>query len=429
MKLLFALPLLLALVQDSEERVGALSLDSLARLFAEAEEACARDDGHLWGRPISGPVLVVDPATRRVAGNVADPEGKLVEREGVFVGTLPKDKPIANAPVEWAGLRWAMVLAPFVTDVKAERVALVTHESFHCLQKELGLWVMGAENEHLESLEGRVLLQLEWRALLTGLRAEGAERKSAVADALAFRLARRSAFVHAAARETPLELREGLASYTGYRLAGLDDTACAAAVEAKIAKEDGFARSFAYHSGPLYGYLLDGSGIEWRPSLTGASDLGAFLAASLALTPDPARAERNAARYGAAALRAAEEVRAKAQAARIAAFRARLVDGPVLLLDLALLEPGSTMDTRKTFPFGDGRTVYTARRHAAEWGTLELGEGAAILEDPKARFARVALDGADATHTSGPGWTLTLAEGWRVVPAERAGDFHLERAP
>ncbi|MEQ1893149.1 MAG: hypothetical protein ABL998_11435, partial [Planctomycetota bacterium] len=226
-----------------------------------------------------------------------------------------------------------------------------------------------------------------------------------------------------------LELREGLASYTGYRIAGLDDAACATAVERKLAKEDGFARSFAYHSGPLYGYLLDGVAIEWRPSLTAASDLGAFLAAALALTPEPARAERAGARYDVAALRAAEEARAKLHAERLAVFRARLVDGPVLLLDLALLKPGSTMNTRKTFPFGDGRTVYSERRHAAEWGTLELGEPAAILEDPKARLARVALDGADATHRSGPGWTLTLADGWRLIPAERAGDFRLERAP
>lgn len=415
--------------QEEVARVGRFTTAEIAQLFADAEQACARDGGALWGRSIQGPVLLVDPVTRRVAGNVADPEGQLVEQAGVFLGTLPKDKPIANAPVEWAGLRWAMVMTLFVTDVEAERVALVTHESFHCLQKELGLWVMGEENEHLETLEGRVLLQLEWRALLAALRAGGTERREAVADALAFRAARRATFAPAAERENVLELREGLASYTGYRLAELDDAACAATVAAKLVKEDGFARSFAYHSGPLYGYLLDGTGIEWRPSLTGASDLGAFLAAALALTPDRARAEHASVRYDAAALRAAEETRQKLHAERIAAFRARLVDGPVLLVDLALLKPGSTMNTRKTFPFGDGRVVYTERRHTAAWGTLELGEGAAILEDPQARLGRIALDGAEPTHTRGPGWTLTLAEGWRVVPAERAGDFRLERAP
>jgi hypothetical protein len=429
MKLLLATLLALPSFQDPEERIGSLSLASLARLFAEAEEACARDGGALWGRSVQGPVLVVDPATRRVAGNVADLEGKLVERGGVFLGTLPKEKPVANAPVEWLGQRWAMVMAPFVTDVPAERVALVVHESFHVVQKELGLWVMGAECEHLETLEGRVALQLEWRALLAALRASGNERVDAVADALAFRAARRAGFEHAAERENVLELREGLASYTGFRLAGLDDAACATAVAAKIAKEDGFARSFAYHSGSLYGYLLDGAGIEWRPSLTGASDLGAFLAAALGLTPEPARAEPAGTRYGVRALRASEEARAKAHAERLAAFRARLVDGPALVLDLALVKSGSTMNTRKTFPLGDGRTAYTERRHVAEWGTLELGDGAAILEDAKARLGRVALDGAGADHASGPGWTLTLAEGWRIVAGERAGDFRLERTP
>jgi len=347
---------------------------------------------------------------------------------GVFLGTLPQDRPIANAPIEWAGERWAMVLAPFVTQVPAERVALVVHESFHRVQPALGLYVFGEDNVQLETLEGRVTLQLEWRALLAALRARGTARDQAVADALDFRAARRASFEGAAARENALELREGLASYTGARLAGLDDAACAADVERRLAQEDGFTRSFAYASGPLYGYLLDTARAGWRQELSGTSDLGALLAAACGATPDPARAAASAARHGGRELRAAEEARAQAHARRLAGFRARCVDGPALLLDLALVTSG-VMNTRRTFPLGDGRTVFTERRLVAAWGTLELGEGGALLEDPRARLGRLALDGAAADHLRGPGWTLTLAAGWRLAPAERAGDFRLEQAP
>ena len=148
-----------------EERIGTLTLAQAAACFAELEAACELDGGKLWGVPIAGPVLLVDPATRKVVANQADEEGRLEERSSVFVGTLPADQPIANAPVEWAGVRWAMVVVLFLGATGEERVSLLAHESFHRVQPGLGLYAFGEENVHLDTLEGRVWMQLEWNAL------------------------------------------------------------------------------------------------------------------------------------------------------------------------------------------------------------------------------------------------------------------------
>jgi hypothetical protein len=419
----------LALLPQAEERLGNLALEDVARLFRAAEEAAAGDGGALWGVDLAVPVLVVDPLSRRVAANRADAEGVLVEQGGVFLGTLPKEKPVANAPVEWLGERWAMVLSLFVTDVPAERVALVAHESFHVVQPGLGLYVFGDENAHLDGPDGRLWLQLEWRALGRALVSAGEERSAAVRDALDFRAARRALHAEAAANENALELREGLAAYTGQRLAGLDAAACVADVERRAAKEDGFNRSFAYFSGPLHGYLLDALAPDWRRGLDGKSDLGALLATAAGVTPDAARAEGRAKTYGGEALRAAERQRDAERLARLARFRKLLVEGPVLVLDLSVLRPGSTMNTRKTFPLEEGRIVYTERRHTAEWGTLTIGEGAAILEDARTKRGYVSLENAALDRKSGPGWTLEVAPGWCVAPGERPGDFRVERVP
>ena len=98
-----------------------------------------------------------------------------------------------------------------------------------------------------------------------------------------------------------------------------------------------------------------------------------------------------------------------------------LVDGPVLVLDLALVHSGS-INTNKVEPLDEGRTVYTERRLIAQWGTLEVS-GGALLEDSSTRRGSVSLRRAAADHRSGEGWTLDLAPGWTIVAGERAGDF------
>src|SRR6185369_17717419 len=95
------------------------------------------------------------------------------------------------------------------------RRQLMLHELFHRIQPGLGLMTATGQNAHLDTEDGRFWLRLEWRALAQALRKSGKDRKRAVSDALAFRLARRSQFANAAESERVEEIREGLAQYTG----------------------------------------------------------------------------------------------------------------------------------------------------------------------------------------------------------------------
>ena len=90
------------------------------------------------------------------------------------------------------------------------------HELLHSIQPELGLITATGQNAHLDTVEGRVWLRLEWRALARALGQSGEDRQRAVSDAAAFRLARRAQFANAAENERVEEIREGLAQYTGW---------------------------------------------------------------------------------------------------------------------------------------------------------------------------------------------------------------------
>src|SRR6516162_4803126 len=174
--------------------------------FKEATTFCQRDGGQLWGVSLCGPMVFADARTRTLATNQPRPTGE-----------QPRTLGFVNAPVEWGGSRWAAYVWDFTTSLPDgfARGQLMLHELFHRIQPDLGLITTSGNNAHLDTVEGRVWLQLEWRALARALGQSGEDHKRAVSDAAAFRLARRSQFANAAENERVEEIGEGLAQYTG----------------------------------------------------------------------------------------------------------------------------------------------------------------------------------------------------------------------
>lgn len=61
------------------------------------------------------------------------------------------------------------------------------------------------------------------------------------------------------------------------------------------------------------------------------------------------------------------------------------------------------------------------KKLSADWGVLAVEQGA--LLDKAMTVAAVTVAGGSPDHLQGPGWRLTLNQGWIVAPGERAGDF------
>jgi len=236
--------------------------------FKEARALCARDGGRLWGVSLCSPMVIADAATGTIATSQPAP-----------AGDRPRVLGLVNAPVQWGGVTWSAYNWQMIPkDDQGERGRLFMHELFHCIQPSLGLLAAGAPApSHLDVLEGRYWMRLEWRALARALGASGAARTAAIADALAFRAARRQRFPGAAEREHKVEIDEGVATYTQY-VAGSDSAqeAIRAAIATLASAESGssFVKTFAYASGAGYRLLLDALPPGWHRKLTAANDLG-----------------------------------------------------------------------------------------------------------------------------------------------------------
>ena len=158
------------------------------RYFEEATKLCERDAGRLWGVSLCGPMVIADPATGTRATSQPEP-----------AGPAPRFSSFADGPVTWGGERWfAFPLWMLPANAADVRQQVLLHGLFHRIQPQLGLITEDGFNEHLDTLEGRVSIQLEWRALRRAIESTGSHRAEAIADALAFRRDRRVRFPGAA---------------------------------------------------------------------------------------------------------------------------------------------------------------------------------------------------------------------------------------
>jgi hypothetical protein len=384
--------------------------------FKEVQALCERDGGRLWGVSLCGPMVIGDLRTQTFATSQPAPEGP-----------RPRLVGLVNAPVEWGGATWGAYAWDFVVNATPRRRnELLLHELFHGVQPKLGLSIPAQASEHLDAVDGRYWLRLEWRALARALRASGAPRALAVREALAFRQARRLLYPASVESERASEITEGLASYTGTVVAApAASEAVASALDQLTAAEtqDSFVRTFAYASGPAYGLLLDSSSPGWTHKVRGSDDLAALLMRALAVQP-AADATASAARYDGAELRASEERRDQQRRERVAELRQRFVDGPVLVISGG---GSGSFDSRGAVVIpGSGTVYFGAYRHSGPWGTLEAEKGVLVASDGGSRRVAAPVRRDDGTF-SGDGWTFKPAPGWMVREGARRGDYEVVR--
>jgi hypothetical protein len=404
-----------------------------AQYFRQLEETSRRDGGKTWGLSLYGPIIFVDPNTSDVVANQADVENNLVSRDGVFVGKLPTEISPANTAIDWAGVHWTMVMWP-VSEFRQARERLLLHECFHRLQKKLGLPARDAVNTHLDTLDGRIWIQMEWRALERALRQTGPMRQAAITDALLFRNYRRSLFPGSANNENALELNEGLAEFTGVKLssADLQETVLRAdLILRQVRNNSTFARSFAYVSGPAYGALLDLSGRPWRVGLNPSTDLGLLLKQRYKINfrVSEAAARSALSRYEGDEIVTIETAQERKRVRQIAEARKKFLDGPVLILPLSP-DVNYSFNPNNVIGIDTNITVYPTLRMVDNFGVLTVSNGAWLERGPSGHLTRArvpAPQDLSARPLKGDGWSLELANGWEVVPGERPGDLTIKR--
>jgi hypothetical protein len=418
-------------VAASNAGVAASNAGVAASALGEFARVCDADGRLLWGKPLCGPLVLVDPSTRAAVANRPDPDGKFRREGPIFNGTFPEQFTPSNTAIKWGGQEWATVMLPLPAD-PFRRLSLLAHESFHRIQPGLGLRAADSGNAHLETEAGRVWLRLELRALARALRAEKAEEsRSAAGDAMLFRLYRHKLCPGSESMEAALERQEGLAEYTGVfvalRATGESVSRVARVVEA-FEDSNAFARSFAYATGPALGLLLDRYAAGWRGRAATVS-LDSLLIAGLHVqTPGdlPRQAQLRAAQYGFRAVSRAEREREEGHRVFLVELRSKFLEGPTLEFPSAA-EMSRNFDPGKLVPFPPHGTYYAAGTFAANWGKLTVESGGALVAPDNTSVQVPGPLDLQARPIRGAGWVLNLKAGWTVQSSGRPGSFAVVR--
>jgi hypothetical protein len=411
----------------------AQSLDTATALAAlrEAAAACTADNGALWHRSLCGPIALVDPQTRLVVANDTVGRRSYVPYAGAIITTAPNNVGFANTSFDWNGRRWAMILMPLPTD-RFDRITLVMHEVFHREQDSLHLAGQDPPNNQLDQTQGRYWFRLELHALaaaLDALSTGSSQVRRHTENALLFRARRYALYPLADSLERMLEIQEGLAEYTGERLAMSatgENSARVARHVRDFETNPTFVRSFAYATGPAL--LLDHFAPDWRSEIARSRNPAQLLSTALAFRPhqDLARAaDRAAGEYGAHDVMVSEAARDSARRPVMAGYKQRLVDGPTLTLTQTGLARGFNPQTLVGFDMVS--TVYPTGSFGAQWGSLQVTDGGALVANDYSSVRISAPESASIPPDRtlrGQGWVLKLNEGWGLQPAPgRPGSF------
>ncbi len=87
-----------------------IPLHAARAYFAEDAAVTDRDPGRVWGVRPYGATFFVDSETRFTVASEPDRDGVLHPDGDLSVGILPQSLIVFNAPMEWAGKRWTMLM-------------------------------------------------------------------------------------------------------------------------------------------------------------------------------------------------------------------------------------------------------------------------------------------------------------------------------
>jgi hypothetical protein len=362
---------------------GQSNIEKARIYFKEAQTLSEKDGGKLWGFDLYGPLVFVDDETREAVANYPVPVDNWKEYDGLYAGTLPDKIGLANTAFDWNGESWSMVIFSSMSDDIYDRGSLMMHELWHQHENKLELFINSETSNHLDTKAGRLLLFLEWNALIDACNKEGKQRSGSVEDALTFRKIRAELFPEEFASETANELHEGLAEYTGMALSGRDKQKKIEYLQNRVVShynDNTISWTHAYTSGALYGFLLDEQSPGWNMELCKGSDLGqvTFLEYGLDYSSiEEKDYAKTGSQYGYDSLERIEENRVATTKALNESFVRRFENEPTLFMPNYSLS--IQFSPSKITPFESKGNIYGELSAQSRWGEIVVGHGGILL--------------------------------------------------
>lgn len=408
----------------SHARLQAQPPDTSTALAASyfKEAATAARHQHIWPQPIYGRMLFIEPDSRTIWSNMPDSAGILKPGGGIYKGVLPKEVMIANTAIQWQGETWSLILWPLPAN-RDDRVNLMMHESFHRIQEKMGLPARSPTADHLSSMYGRIYYLLELQALKAALQKPVSGRTADLANALLFREKRQELFPNTFGNERILEMSEGLAEYTGVILGRQKDSILPHLYEQidSAGARKSLIRSFAYTTGPVYGYLLYEKSPGWTQQVDSDASfpglIEKFYHVPAPGLPDSAALAALGRQYNGDAIIPAEKLKEQQRLQIISQYTELFTQKPVLTIELVKM--GIGFNPSNLFDLGEYGTVYPTAEVKDIWGQLTVSPPGMLMKDWKVITLPAGENpGVNGQTIEGKGWKIILNDHWQLMKTD-----------
>jgi hypothetical protein len=404
---------------NNENNIEYFTAEKASYYFKEVEKICNSDEGVLWGENLYGPIIIVDRTTRKLYSNVQDADGLLKPKDGIFIGTYPKEQVISNLAVTYGNTLFSMARLPQTENEYRIKTRCI-HGLFHCYQINKGIDNPDYNTNHLDEKTARLWLKMEWKALEKAIRTSGEDRQQAVRDALVFRTARREIFPSAILEENKFENHEGLASFTYLLLCNDNHSDFTKAILESLHRNYDFrsvARSYGFFHGSLYAYLLHEKGFDFSQIESRDFDLGSFAKETYNITlPDICRdvAGSLAINYDIDRVKVEEREREEDLKKDLRKRISQYTERPVVFLELE--SPNFSFEPDDVDPVDSLGVVYESLSVTDNWGKLAVDFGGCLVSS-NLKFMRVPAKNVetDRNHITGDGWHIYLNDTWEMV--------------
>ncbi|WP_238555241.1 hypothetical protein [Chryseobacterium sp. P1-3] len=185
-----------------------------------------------------------------------------------------------------------------------------------------------------------------------------------------------------------------------------------------------FVRSFAYHTIPVYGYLLYNRDKNWNKKITNTTNLTRYFinAFQISIPVDIEKAVKdNMNQYNGMIISQEETQRHEKIKKIIADYKFKFIEQPHF--EIKFEKMNVSFDPRNIIPIENKGTVYPNMKLTDSWGILNVEKGALMSPD----WDKVSITNPVRTEgkkITGEGWTLDLADGY-TLEKDKANNYRL----
>lgn len=430
MKYIALLALILSACTSTKQATTESFETKASKALEEYKIAC-KSGKEIWGHDLCVPMIIVNRESMTSVATKQTPKKDFKKMDTTFTGKYSGPQLFANTSLQWEGETWSMVLWP-LSDAKEDRIELLMHEAWHSIQNDIGLPLNSNFLTHLDKYDGRLLIRLEWNALLQALRDTDNQQKH-LRSALSFRKIRFNKYPNAQNAEKILDYNEGFAAYTGMKFRSNKLNDLISNLENKLNKvEDvtSLTRSASYYTGPLYGLLLDSQPNEWKSEIGQSKGLGSLAQKKFRIST-PKRPKllplASIPEYNYKSIDKFEKTRSKKKQAKIKSYLENISQKGGLELYPSQGSP-QMFDPRTILVVGENDLIYVNYETNSDWGNLKVSDGVQVKEI-KGKRALLLSKPTKITGNkiTGTGWTLELNPQWKLESSKNKRSVLVKR--